>query len=328
VAQARPRHAPALLLVLVSVVATVPVAVVVVDANPALLALLAIPIVAAYWGATQSLQKVRLVARLEEALEQEKELSRMKDDFVAVVSHELRTPLTSIQGYIKTVLQLGGGLGEEQRISFLEAADRQSDRLRRLIEQLLAVARLEAKVEPITMTDVRVRDILDLAVADLRTSANGHSFDVRVADDVPNVRTDEAKVHQIVSNLVENALKYSPSNTRITVRAETRDGGVVISVHDEGRGIPAESHERIFDRFYQVDSSATRSVGGTGLGLYICRKTSETLNGRLWLERSTSQGTVFSLWLPLAPADDPIGGVVAAVRSPDRAAPTSGSNAA
>ena len=303
-ANARTRNARALLPVLVAVVAMLPVAILVVDANPLLAPLLAIPVLAAYWGATQSLQNVRLVARLEEALEQEKELSRMKDDFVAVVSHELRTPLTSIQGYIKTVLQLGDGLGDEQRISFLEAADRQSDRLRRLIEQLLAVARLEAKVEPITMSDVRITDVVELAVGDLRSSAHGHTFDVRLAGDLPGVRTDEAKVHQIVSNLIENALKYSPPNTRITIRAGSGDGGVVISVEDEGRGIPPEAHERIFERFYQVDSSATRTVGGTGLGLYICKKTSETLGGRLWLERSTSEGTVFSLWLPLRPADE------------------------
>jgi two-component system, OmpR family, phosphate regulon sensor histidine kinase PhoR len=316
VANARTWHAPALLLVLVSVIAMLPVAVVVVDANPLVAPLLAIPVLAAYWGATQSLQNVRLVARLEDALEQEKELSRMKDDFVAVVSHELRTPLTSIQGYIKTLLQLGDGLGDEQRTSFLEAADRQSDRLRRLIEQLLAVARLEANVEPITVSDVRIAEVIDLAVADLRSSARGHTIDVRADDDLPTLRTDEAKVHQIVSNLVENALKYSPPNTRVTVRAEASDDGIAVSVQDEGPGIPPEAHERIFDRFYQVDSSATRSVGGTGLGLYICRKISETLHGRLWLQRSTPEGTVFVLWLPIATAPDAIGVVGAANGAP------------
>jgi len=118
-----------------------PIVIVVAERSVLLVPLLAIPVVAAYWGATASLENSRLVSRLEEALETEKELSRMKDDFVAVVSHELRTPLTSIQGYIKTLLQLGPDLGEEQRRSFLEASDRQSGRLRRLIEQLLAVAR-------------------------------------------------------------------------------------------------------------------------------------------------------------------------------------------
>ena len=275
-----------------------PLVIVVADVSPFLVPLLAIPVVAAYWGATASLENASLVRRLEEALEQEKDLSRMKDDFVGVVSHELRTPLTSIQGYIKTLLQLGDDLGDEQRTAFLEAADRQSDRLRRLIEQLLAVARLDAHVEPLAVSDVAIGPLVDQVVHDLRSSAHGHTFDVRLPDEVVTVRTDEAKVQQVLSNLVENALKYSPPDTRVTIRAAERDGGVVLSVEDEGRGIPPEAHDRVFDRFFQVDSSATRSVGGTGLGLYICKKTSEALGGELTLERSTSVGTVFSLWLP------------------------------
>jgi signal transduction histidine kinase len=276
-----------------------PIVIVVADVSPFLVPLLAIPVVAAYWGATASLENASLVRRLEQALEQEKELSRMKDEFVAVVSHELRTPLTSIQGYIKTLLQLGEGLGGEQRTSFLEAADRQGDRLRRLIEQLLAVARLEAHVEPISIDLVSVAGVIEHVVDELRASTHGHTFDVRVPEWLPSVETDEAKLHQILSNLVENALKYSPPDTRVTVRAEPRDDAVEITVEDEGRGIPVEAHERIFERFYQVDSSATRTVGGTGLGLYICKKTSETLGGRLWLARSSREGTAFTLTLPL-----------------------------
>ena len=280
-----------------------PIVIVVAERSVLLVPLLAIPVVAAYWGATASLENSRLVSRLEEALETEKELSRMKDDFVAVVSHELRTPLTSIQGYIKTLLQLGPDLGEEQRRSFLEASDRQSGRLRRLIEQLLAVARLESQVEPLTLSYSSVDQVAQRVVDELRVSAHGHTFDLRFPAGLPLINTDEEKVHQVLSNLVENALKYSPPDTRIAVRAEERDGGILIRVEDEGRGIPREAHDRIFDRFYQVDSSATRSVGGTGLGLYICRKTAETLGGRLRLERSGPEGTVFSFWLPERPGN-------------------------
>jgi signal transduction histidine kinase len=280
-----------------------PIVIVVAEQSVLLVPLLAIPVIAAYWGATASLENSRLVRRLEEALEQEKELSRMKDDFVAVVSHELRTPLTSIQGYIKTLLQLGPDLGEEQRRSFLEASDRQSDRLRRLIEQLLAVARLESHVEPLTLSYSSVAQVTESVVDELRASAHGHTFDLRFPAGLPLIHTDEEKVHQVLSNLVENALKYSPPDTRIAVRAEERDGGILIRVEDEGRGIPREAHGRIFDRFYQVDSSATRSVGGTGLGLYICKKTAETLGGRLRLERSGPEGTVFSFWLPERPSN-------------------------
>jgi signal transduction histidine kinase len=261
-------------------------------------------VAAVYWGATASLHNTELVRRLEKALEQEKELGRLKDDFVAVVSHELRTPLTSIQGYIKTLLQLREDLGEEQRRSFLEAADRQSERLRRLIEQLLVVARLESHVEPLTLSLVSVGQIAKHVVDELHSSARGHAFDLRFDAGLPLVETDEAKVHQILSNLVENALKYSPPDTRLTIRGAVMGDGLVVSVEDEGAGIPEDAQDRIFERFYQVDSSATRRVGGTGLGLYICRKMSDAIGGRLWLERSGPEGTVFRLWVPEHPSTD------------------------
>lgn len=266
-----------------------------------LVPLLAAPVAAVYWGGTLSLENTRLVKRLEEALEQEKELSRLKDDFVAVVSHELRTPLTSIQGYLKTLLQLPGDLGEAQRRSFLEAADRQTDRLRRLIEQLLVVARLESHVEPITISLVALQSLTQHLVEELRPLAHGHTFDLRFDPTMDFIETDEAKVRQILTNLVENALKYAPPDSRVTVRGITTGDGVLMSVEDEGPGIPPESRDRVFDRFYQVDGSATRRVGGTGLGLYICKRMSETISARLWLDRSGQEGSVFCLWIPKAP---------------------------
>ena len=281
-----------------------PVVLVLADVDMWFVPLVVVPVAAVYLGATASLHNTELVHRLEEALEQEKELGRLKDDFVAVVSHELRTPLTSIQGYIKTMLQLGPHLGDGDERSFLEAADRQSDRLRRLIEQLLAVARLESHVEPLTLSLVSVHQVSRHVVDELRASGHGQTFDLRFDPALPLIETDEAKVHQIVSNLVENALKYSPPDTRITVRGAPMGDGLVVSVEDEGRGIPEEVQDKIFDRFYQVDSSATRSVGGTGLGLYICRKMTDAIGGKLWLERSGPEGTVFRLWIPEGPPAD------------------------
>lgn len=281
-----------------------PVVLVVASRDPFLVPLIAVPVAAVYWGATASLHNSELVSRLEAALEQEKELSRMKDDFVAVVSHELRTPLTSIQGYVKTLVQLDGEIDEEQRRSFLEAADRQSERLRRLIEQLLVVSRLESHAEPLTLSLISVGQVARQVADELLPRTHGHVFDLRFEQGLAFVETDESKVHQILSNLVENALKYSLPDTRVTIQGEGKDGGVLVSVKDEGRGIPDEAQDKIFDRFYQVDSSATRSVGGTGLGLYICRKMAESIGGRLWLERSDERGTMFCLWMPERPKDD------------------------
>jgi signal transduction histidine kinase len=263
-----------------------------------LVPLSAVPAVAVYWGTRQALENARLVEELQGSLDQMTELNRMKDDFVAVVSHELRTPLTSIQGYIKTMLQLSPDLPDEQRRSFLEAADRQSERLRRLIEQLLVVSRLESHVEPLVWQTVSLARVTAHVVDELRPRAHGHTFDVRFGADLPEVETDESKLHQILSNLVENALKYSPPDTRITVRGEQSVGGIVITVEDEGAGIPEDAWDRVFERFYQVDSSHTRRQGGTGLGLYICRKMAEAIGARIWLASSDRDGSEFCLFVP------------------------------
>ena len=286
-----------------ALVALAPILVITADRSPYLVPLIVVPVAAVYWGATVSLKNTGLVARLEESLVDLKQANRLKDDFVAVVSHELRTPLTSIQGYVKTLLQIAGDLDIEQQRSFLEAADRQSERLRRLIEQLLVVSRLESHVEPLTVTTFSLRALTRQVVDELRMTANGQVFDLRFEEVVPPLETDESKVRQILSNLIENAIKYSPPDSRITIRETLTDGGRVLSVEDEGGGIPDDSRDRVFDRFYQVDQSSTRRVGGTGLGLYICSKMADSLGARLWLERSDAQGSLFCLALPSAPPD-------------------------
>ncbi len=287
-----------------ALLAMAPVVRLLAEENLAFVFLAGIPVAAIYRSAKMSLENTRLVARLEGSLAHMTELNRLKDDFVAVVSHELRTPLTSIQGYIKTLIQLSDELGEEQRRSFLEAADRQSDRLRRLIEQLLIVGRLESHVEPLTVSPLSLGQLTRHVVDELRPLAHGHTFDVRLSPNLPLVETDEAKVHQILTNLIENALKYSPPDTRITIRGREEAAGVAVSVEDEGPGIPPDSQERVFERFYQADQSTTRSVGGTGLGLYICKKLAENIGARLWLERSGRDGSEFRLLIPFTPPGD------------------------
>jgi signal transduction histidine kinase len=279
--------------------ALAPVAVSAADDHVWLVPLVAAPAVAVWWGTRLALDNARLATELRGSLDDQRELNRLKDDFVSVVSHELRTPLTSIQGYVKTLLQLSSDLPEDERRAFLEAADRQGDRLRRLIEQLLIVGRLDSHVEPLTLCWVDVGELVGSVVEELGPRARGHAFHVRIAPGLGRVETDDGKLHQIVSNLVENALKYAPPDTRVTIQVDPTDEGVTLVVADEGPGIPAEAHERIFERFYQVDQSATRRVGGTGLGLYICRRMAETLGARLWLARSDDAGSAFALWIPM-----------------------------
>jgi len=246
--------------------------------------------------ASVSLENVRLVERLEESLAHLKEMNRLKDDFVATVSHELRTPLTSIQGSIKTMLRLD--LGAQDQRDMLEAADRGSDRLRHLIEDLLMASRIEAREIHAELEPVSLADVIDEVVAQVDVGSRGHGLHVDLEDGVRALHTDEGKMVQILSNLVDNAVKYSPEGTPVVISARSEADGTVVSVTNGGPAIPEEARDRVFDRFYQVDQSSTRVVGGAGLGLYICRTLAEAIGGRVWLERSDDEATTFSLFVP------------------------------
>ena len=251
--------------------------------------------------ASIAIENARLVASLEENLAHMTTLNRLKDDFVATVSHELRTPLTSIQGFVKTLLRDDVRFDPVDQRSYLEIVQRQSERLGRLIEDLLVVARIEDEPIETSTSNVALRSVALRAVEEVGACATDRRIDVIFDDTVPDVITDAEKVHRILINLLENAVKYSPANAPVTVAGRVESGGVVVTVEDRGIGIPHDLRERIFERFFQIDQTATRSAGGTGLGLYICRGLAEALGGRLWLERSDEggRGSVFSLWLPV-----------------------------
>ena len=248
--------------------------------------------------ASVSLQKVRLVSRLEDALSRMTELHRAKDDFVATVSHELRTPLTAIQGFVQTMLRPDATFRPEEQHEFLEVVERQSRRLRALIEDLLVVSRIEtSELGPVPAL-ISVQALARQVVTDLAGRRGGREVEFHFAEPLPLVNTDEEMTYRILSNLIDNAFKYTPDRSLVIVGARSEGAGVRISVADRGGGIPDEMRGRIFDRFFQVDQSRTREVGGAGLGLYICRRLSEALRGRIWLERSTENGSVFTVWIP------------------------------
>jgi signal transduction histidine kinase len=256
--------------------------------------------------ASVSLENARLVGRLEESLAHLTEMNRLKDDFVAAVSHELRTPLTSIQGYIKTLLRPNVEFSPGDQRSFIEAVDRQSERLRRLIEDLLVVSRIESDSDKLLVTPVLLQKVARHVVDEFRARTANRSFDFRFDQNLLEVDTDETKVHQVVSNFVDNALKYAPDGTTITIGGRVEGDHVVMSVTDQGPGIPDFEQARIFDRFYQIDQSSTRAAGGTGLGLYICKKLAEAIGGDIRLEKSDENGSVFALWIPLKPPRDAV----------------------
>jgi signal transduction histidine kinase len=244
-----------------------------------------------------AIRNTQLVRRLEGTLARETEISRLKDDFVATVSHELRTPLTSVKGYIRTLLSPEIAVSEADRREFLQRADRAADRLRWLIEDLLFTSRVEGSRPGVAGEVVSVDRLVDRIIEERAATLEEPGRLVFVGTvGRSTLRTDEEHVYRILSNLVDNALKYSSAIVQVSARED--DGGVRISVEDRGRGIPPEEQGKIFERFYQVDQSSTRLVGGAGMGLYICRKAAERLGGRVWLERSDTSGSLFCLWVP------------------------------
>jgi signal transduction histidine kinase len=248
-----------------------------------------------------ALRNSLLLERLERALAHETEMSRLKDEFVATVSHELRTPLTNVQGFVKTLLRRDVHLTPKEQEEFLLAVDRHSERLKRLIEDILFASRVESDEPPSRSTqEIGLAGLISRVVEDEAHEDGRERIDVVISDTVPPVLGNEEDVYRIVRNLIDNALKYSPENQRVTVTVGVDADDVVVRVQDRGPGIDPDQRDRIFDRFYQVDQSDTRQVGGVGMGLYICRRAAERLGARLWLDRSDASGSVFAVRLPTA----------------------------
>ena len=246
----------------------------------------------------------RLYAEVEEALRHQVDLNRQKAEFVATVSHELRTPLASVLGSVQTIRRLGPRLTADDTDELLGAALGQGARLRRLIEDLLMVAAAEHE----TMRGQRGPVDVAALLSQLQTQFSGLDGGERVVvADVPEVGvllTDEDKLQRVLTNLVENALKYAPGGA-VEVAAVLGGAGTTFTVTDRGPGIPADDRERIFERFVQLDQSSTRRQGGTGLGLHLCRNVVALLGGTLAVDGRPdgADGAVFTVTLPDLPSD-------------------------
>jgi PAS domain S-box-containing protein len=234
----------------------------------------------------------------------ERVVEQMKSDFVTAVSHELRTPLTSIYGFAETLLRQDVLFGEEERRTFLGYIASESDRLTTIVDQLLNVARLDTGDLQVNLapTDVRavVSDVIQLAAQ--APTANGHDFVVDLPDQPLDAEADSDKLRQILANLVDNALKFSPEGGRVTVAARANDEVVEVKVVDEGIGIPEEEQRRIFTKFYRGESMARDpATTGTGLGLFIAHGLVSAMGGRMWVDSREGAGSSFAFELPLAP---------------------------
>jgi len=228
-------------------------------------------------------------------------LERVRQDFVANVSHEFRTPLTAIQGFAETLL--GGALEDPvNRRRFVEIIREHATRLARLTEDLLKLSRIEAGQLKLEFRPVSVSQLVESCVetAQLKAVPKQLALNVRLPDGLPPVRGDAHSLQEVLQNLLDNALQYTPAGGKIDVSASCSDGRVVVTVADTGIGIPQAEQERIFERFYRVDAARSREAGGTGLGLSIARHIMEAHGGRLWVESAVGEGSRFHFSLPIA----------------------------
>jgi two-component system phosphate regulon sensor histidine kinase PhoR len=222
---------------------------------------------------------------------------QIRRDFVANVSHELRTPLTAIRGYVEALLDEPADADSTHK--FLEIIARHTTRMERLVKDLLRLARLDARQEVLEMARCDVRQIFSGVIADLSPTieAKQQQIAINVPLDATQVDGDPAKLHDIVRNLVENAVNYSPDGADVMLAAARANGKYTITVADSGPGIPPEDLGRVFERFYRVDKSRSRP-GGTGLGLAIVRHLVELHGGEARAENAPAGGAVFTITLP------------------------------
>jgi PAS domain S-box-containing protein len=228
----------------------------------------------------------------------ELEAEQMKKDFVAMVSHELRTPLTPLQGFLKTLLNGGDDTPPEARQEYYRIMLRQADRLEHLIADLLEVSQLEDGQPVVDLQVVELRELVSQQVAEFGEAHLERTLTMLEAEGPTLVRADPFRVQQVLGNLLSNALKYSPSNAPILVSLLETSKEVVVSVRDQGEGIPEADQARVFDRFYRVERGRDQRAGGTGLGLYISRRLMEAMDSRLWLVSRPGEGSTFSFSLP------------------------------
>lgn len=228
-------------------------------------------------------------------------LERVRQDFVANVSHEFKTPLTAIQGFAETLL--AGAIDDPRNNRrFLEIIREHAARLACLTDDLMKLARIEAGKLEVQLSPVNLAEVAESCeeTARLKAQHKQIALEVEVSATLPLVRGDANLLHEVLQNLLDNAVQYTQPGGKIHVTAAARERDVVVTVADTGIGIPLADQERIFERFYRVDAARSREAGGTGLGLSIAKHIVEAHGGRIWVESEISAGSKFSFSVPLA----------------------------
>ncbi|MGA9450240.1 MAG: ATP-binding protein [Verrucomicrobiia bacterium] len=227
-----------------------------------------------------------------------KQLERTREEFVANVSHELRTPLSLIKGYVETLLD-GARNNPEVAERFLKIIERNAQRLDLLIQDLLTISALEAGRVKLNLQTVELRPLVEKVLGDLKPPADNKS--ISFVNQLPDLiaTADVGRLEQVFANLVDNAIKYGRTQGTVTIGGgKTGDGRIEVFVQDDGPGIPPESLDRIFERFYRVDKARSREQGGTGLGLSIVKHIVQNHGGKVWVKSEPGKGATFFFTLP------------------------------
>ena len=228
-----------------------------------------------------------------------KELERVRQDFVANVSHELRTPLTTIKGYAETLLE--GALKEDVAFQFVQVIKRHTDRLTKIVDDLLMLSKIESKEFRLKREVISLRDLIDDVIDFVKGAAGKKNISISRNEILPSLvlEADRNYLEQVLTNLLDNAIKYTPEGGRIAISAiEKESKEIRFSIEDNGIGIPREDIPRIFERFYRVDKGRSQDLGGTGLGLSIVKHLVQAHGGRVWVESRLGEGSTFYFTLP------------------------------
>ncbi len=251
--------------------------------------------------ATITLFNLKLLEVEAESRHEAERANEIKTEFLAMISHELRTPLTSIIGFTTTMLADDVTWEPEEQKDFVQTIQHESFRLQELIEHLLDLSRLDAGRLPIQLKSHSLLDILIEAAPQLKVLTSGKQLTTHIPENLPPVYVDDARIAQVLVNLVRNAATYSPIGTEISISASVRGNFVQVNVNDQGSGIPPSEQKRVFEAFRRGISEETGSAKGAGLGLAICKGLVEAHGGRIWIRKKAPPGTTVSFTIPLNP---------------------------
>jgi signal transduction histidine kinase len=258
-------------------------------------------------GCGFALYAARLLRKIGSRNDRLHELDRMKDDFVASVSHELRTPLTSIRGYLELLREGDAGELTEEQHQFVSIVERNSDRLLRLVGDLLFVAQVEAGKITLERETMHVEELVRQAVDAARPAATEKDIEIALdLDGLGELYADRARLAQVIDNLISNALKFTEPGGHVAVRTSHYANVGVIEVSDDGMGMSAEDQDQLFQRFFRTASATDQAIQGTGLGLAIVKAIVEAHDGVIKVESVEGEGTVFRIELPLTTVRQPV----------------------